>query len=183
MKVVLTSLLSLGGMGLLFGALLAFASKKFSVETDPRIEAIRDALPGANCGACGYPGCDGFAAAVAAGEAPVDGCTVGGAAVANNVGIIMGIEVDAKERQAARVLCQGDCENAKKNTSIEGYRIVLQLPCWLMGQECRYGCLGLGTCVRACPFDAIYISEKELQLLIRVSVPAVVYACRPAQRI
>ncbi|MGI6189588.1 MAG: RnfABCDGE type electron transport complex subunit B [Caldicoprobacteraceae bacterium] len=166
MKVVLTSLLSLGGMGLLFGALLAFASKKFSVETDPRIEAIRDALPGANCGACGYPGCDGFAAAVAAGEAPVDGCTVGGAAVANNVGIIMGIEVDAKERQAARVLCQGDCENAKNKYEYRGVQDCVAASMLADGpKECRYGCLGLGTCVRACPFDAIYISEKGIAVV------------------
>jgi electron transport complex protein RnfB len=153
-------------MGLLFGALLAFASKKFSVETDPRIEDIRNVLPGANCGACGYPGCDGFAAAVAAGVAPVDGCTVGGAAVAKEVGSIMGIEVAAKEKLLARVLCQGDCEAAKDKYEYKGVRDCVAASMLADGPKgCRYGCLGLGTCVRACPFDAIYISDKGLAVV------------------
>ena len=89
---ILMPVLSLGGMSLLFGAGLAFASQKFAIETDPKEEQIKKALPGINCGACGYPGCDGFAAAVATGQAPITGCTVGGSGVAHDIGLIMGLK-------------------------------------------------------------------------------------------
>jgi electron transport complex protein RnfB len=160
MNVILLFLLSLGGMGLLFGILLAVASKKFSIETDPRVETIRDVLPGANCGACGYPGCDAFAAAVAAGEAPADGCTVGGTNVARQVASIMGVDVEDRERRIARVLCQGDCENAVDKYEYKGIEDCVAASMLADGfKGCGYGCLGLGTCVRACPFDAIYIDN------------------------
>jgi len=104
-QTIIYPVVSLGGMGLLFGAGLAYASQKFAVEVDPRSIAIRDALPGANCGGCGFPGCDGFAKAVAAGEAPVDGCPVGGADCASAVAEIMGVEADGEGRKIAKVIC------------------------------------------------------------------------------
>ena len=91
MKTILLSMLVLGVLGGVFGALLAFASKIFYVEVDPKQAAVREALAGANCGGCGYPGCDGYAAAVARGEAPCNKCVAGGAAVAEKVSAIMGV--------------------------------------------------------------------------------------------
>lgn len=157
---ILMPVLSLGGMSLLFGAGLAFASQKFAIGTDPKEEQIRQVLPGVNCGACGYPGCDGFAAAVAAGQAPITGCTVGGSSVAQDIGLIMGLEAEETQRKVAKVLCAGDCDKATNKYHYDGIEDCVAAYMLADGpKECSFGCLGLGTCVRACPFDAIYIDK------------------------
>lgn len=102
-----------GGTGIVIGLLLGFAGKIFAVEVDPKETAVREVLPGNNCGACGYPGCDGLAAAVARGEAPANSCPVGGSAVAAKIGAIMGQEVAETRRIVAFVHCAGDCEKSK----------------------------------------------------------------------
>ena len=111
-QVVLISVLVVGGAGLIIGLLLGVAGKKFAVEVDERETLVREALPGNNCGGCGYPGCDGAAAAVVKGEAPVTVCPVGGAACAKTIGKIMGQEVAEAARMTAFVKCGGDCEKA-----------------------------------------------------------------------
>ena len=157
---ILMPVLSLGGMSLLFGAGLAFASQKFAIGTDPKEEQIRQVLPGVNCGACGYPGCDGFAAAVAAGQAPITGCTVGGSSVAQDIGLIMGLEAEETQRKVAKVLCAGDCDKATNKYHYDGIEDCVAASMLADGpKECSFGCLGLGTCVRACPFDDIYIDK------------------------
>ncbi len=157
---ILMPVLSLGGMSLLFGAGLAFAFQKFAIGTDPKEEQIRQVLPGVNCGACGYPGCDGFAAAVAAGQAPITGCTVGGSSVAQDIGLIMGLEAEETQRKVAKVLCAGDCDKATNKYHYDGIEDCVAASMLADGpKECSFGCLGLGTCVRACPFDAIYIDK------------------------
>ncbi len=157
---ILMPVFSLGGMSLLFGAGLAFASQKFAIGTDPKEEQIRQVLPGVNCGACGYPGCDGFAAAVAAGQAPITGCTVGGSSVAQDIGLIMGLEAEETQRKVAKVLCAGDCDKATNKYHYDGIEDCVAASMLADGpKECSFGCLGLGTCVRACPFDAIYIDK------------------------
>ena len=162
---ILMPVLSLGGMSLLFGAGLAFASQKFAIETDPKEEQIKKALPGINCGACGYPGCDGFAAAVATGQAPITGCTVGGSGVAHDIGLIMGLEAEDAQRKVAKVLCAGDCDRAANKYHYDGIEDCVAASMLADGpKECSFGCLGLGTCVRACPFDAIYI-DKEIAVV------------------
>ena len=107
-QVVLISVLVVGGAGLIIGLLLGVAGKKFAVEVDERETLVREALPGNNCGGCGYPGCDGAAAAVVKGEAPVTVCPVGGAACAKAIGKIMGQEVAEAARMTAFVKCGGD---------------------------------------------------------------------------
>lgn len=157
---------SLGGLGLLFGAGLAFASQKFAVEIDPRALAIRDALPGANCGGCGYPGCDGFANAVADGKAPVNGCPVGGAECAEKVAEIMGVEVGEGVKQVARVICKGDNKNCKEKYEYFGIQDCKAAAMLAGGSKgCSYGCLGLGTCVKACQFDAIKITDGNVAVI------------------
>lgn len=94
MDIVVPALI-VGAMGLLFGLVLAFASKKFSIEKDDRVHLVREALPGANCGACGFAGCDAFSEAVVKGEASVNGCPVGKAPVAKKLAEIMGKEAKA----------------------------------------------------------------------------------------
>jgi len=151
---------SLGGLGLIFGSGLAVASKVFAVEVDPKVEQIKEALPGANCGACGYPGCDAFANGVAAGEAPANGCPVGGASSAEKIGEIMGVSAGASEKKVARVLCQGTDCNAKDKfeyTGIKDCKAAAMVQGG--GKSCQFGCLGLGTCIDVCNFDAIHIED------------------------
>lgn len=163
---ILMPILSLGSMSLLFGVGLAFASKKFAIDNDPREEQVREVLPGVNCGACGYPGCDGYAAAVAAGNAPATSCTVGGPDVARQIGEIMGVEVGATQRKVAKVLCSGDCDNTVQKYNYQGIEDCVAASMLAQGpKECSYGCLGLGTCVKACPFDAIHINDKGIAVV------------------
>ena len=110
---ILLAAVIVGGTGLFIGVFLGISGKKFAVETDERWEAIVDALPGNNCGGCGYAGCSGLATAIVAGEAEVNACPVGGAPVAEKIGEIMGVDVSAQERKTAFVKCAGTCETAK----------------------------------------------------------------------
>ena len=159
MNGILAATLMVGGTGLLIGILLGIAGKKFYVEVDERETKVREALPGNNC--CGYPGCDGAAAAVVKGEAPVSVCPVGGAPVAAAVGAIMGQKADVQERKKAVVRCAGTCDVAKNKYEYTGAR-----DCSYAGfvpgggpKSCGNGCLGFGNCVKACKFDAIHIEN------------------------
>ncbi len=158
---VITATAIVGGVGLFIGLFLGVAAIKFKVEVDEREEAVLNALPGNNCGGCGFPGCSGLAAAIAKGEAPVNACPVGGAAVGEKIASIMGVEADASERMVAFVACQGDCGRAAKDYDYYGVK-----DCRMMGfvpgggpKSCNSGCLGYGTCVAACPFDAIHVVD------------------------
>lgn len=151
---------TLGGLGLLFGAGLGVAAKKFAVEVDPKVEAIRAALPGANCGACGYPGCDGFAKAAAAGNAPVNGCPVGGADAATKIGEIMGVSAGEGVKMVARVKCNGTSCNAHDKFEYSGISDCKAAAMVQGGAKgCQYGCLGLGTCMDVCDFGAITVVD------------------------
>ena len=102
---ILNSVLVLGTLGLIFGAILAYASKKFAVDVDERVESIIEVLPGANCGGCGFPGCGGLANAIVEGKAAVNACPVGGEICATKIGDIMGVSSESEEKQEAKVLC------------------------------------------------------------------------------
>ena len=139
---------------------LVFAGDKFKVEVDQRESAVRECLPGNNCGACGFAGCDALAAAIAKGEAPVNACPVGGAPVAQKVGEIMGTSAEATERKVAFVRCKGSCDV----THNQGHYIGIQdcrsaVLAGLNLTDCGYGCLGLGSCATACPQDAIQVVD------------------------
>lgn len=157
---ILNSILVLGILGLIFGAVLAYASKKFAVEVDERVEAILEALPGANCGGCGYPGCGGLANAIVEGKAAVNGCPVGGAECASKIGEIMGITAEAGEKIVAKVICKGNCQSAKNKYEYEGISDCRAASVLNGGaKSCKYGCLGLGTCKDVCNFGAIMIQD------------------------
>ena len=148
-----------GGVGIFIGLFLGAAGEKFAVEVDEKEVAVRECLPGNNCGGCGYAGCDGLAAAIARGEAPVNGCPVGGAPVGAKIAAIMGVEADEGVRKVAFVKCAGTCDIAPKNyeyTGAEDCRFVNMMQ---NGGDkvCTFGCLGYGSCVKECPFDAIHI--------------------------
>ncbi|MBE6044398.1 MAG: Fe-S cluster domain-containing protein [Clostridium thermopalmarium] len=158
---ILYPILSIGGLGLVFGSLLGFASKKFAVPVDERVPLIRECLPGANCGGCGFAGCDAYAEAVASGNAAPNCCPIGGAPVAAKIGEVMGIKVEASEPKMAYVKCQGTCEKAKdsyKYYGLEDCQQAMNVP-GSGAKSCSYGCLGYGSCVKACQFDAIDIVD------------------------
>lgn len=150
----------LGVLGLIFGLILDFASKKFAVEVDEKEAAVLEVLPGANCGGCGFPGCGGLAAAIAKGEAPVNACPVGGASVAEKVAAIMGVEAGSGEKIVANVRCKGTCEATKNKYEYSGIEDCRAAAVLIGGPKgCSYGCLGLGTCVQVCAFDAIHVVD------------------------
>ncbi|MEO0082181.1 MAG: 4Fe-4S binding protein [candidate division WOR-3 bacterium] len=156
----------LGGLGLVIAAILVIASMKLAVKADEREAAVRAALPGANCGACGFPGCDGYAAAVAAGKAAVNACTVGGPAVAARIGEIMGQEAVAAEPMVAVLVCRGGRAEAPRRFRYEGTYNCRQAALLLGGPKaCIYGCIGMGHCVSVCPFSAIRIGENGLPVV------------------
>lgn len=156
MNEIITPVIVLGGLGLLFGVALSLASRVFAVTIDPRVDEVLNALPGANCGACGYPGCEGCAVAMVAGDATVDACPIGGQDTANRVADILGLTASDVTKEVAVVLCQGDCDKAKDKYKYEGIQDCRISDRLANGhKECEFGCLGCGTCYNVCPFDAI----------------------------
>ncbi|OUN07235.1 ferredoxin [Flavonifractor sp. An92] len=157
---VIYALLVLGVLGGVFGLILAFASKAFAVEKDPREEAIAEVLPGANCGGCGYPGCAGYAAAVAAGKAATNCCAAGGDAVTAKISEIMGVKAEAGVKMIAQVQCTGGCRGHEKYeyAGIADCSAASRLPGGGPA-GCSFGCLGFGTCEKVCPFDAIHVVD------------------------
>lgn len=158
---ILYPVLTLSALGLLFGLGLGYAAKKFHVEVDEKVPLIKDALPGANCGGCGYAGCDAFAQAIVDGKAPANGCVVGGAGTAEKIAAILDIEVSNAEPFKAFVKCNGTCDKAKKSGIYFGYTDCNEANV-IPGsgdKACTYGCLGLGSCVDVCKFDALHIVD------------------------
>lgn len=166
---ILIAFAILGGLGLLFGLVLAVASKVFYVETDPRLDELCDALPGANCGGCGYAGCGGYAEAVLKGEAPIGKCASGGDACAARMAEIMGVKAEKLVRRVALVRCSGhrtvDADGKSTGALMKGNYEGLhdcRAAAKVAGRgplACKFGCLGFGNCVKACPHDAIHITD------------------------
>lgn len=158
MQGIIIATLVVGVIGLLIGVALVATGKKFYVEVDEREIEVRENLPGNNCGACGYAGCDAVAAAIAKGDAPVNACPVNSADKIEKISEIMGVEALSAVRNVAFVRCAGDC-NATSNKcnyiGIDDCRaaVLAGISIW----ECDYGCLGYGSCVKACEFDAIHV--------------------------
>lgn len=160
MMTVVYSVIVLGVLGAVFGLLLAIAAKKFAVPVDERQEKIVEVLPGANCGGCGFAGCSAYAAAVVAGEAPTNCCLPGGNEAAKKVSAIMGVEAQETERCVALVKCSGFTAKKKFDYSgIPDCNAAMRLGGGKGPNECPDGCLGFGTCVKACPFGAISVRD------------------------
>ena len=150
-----------GAVGLFIGLFLGVAGIKFKVEVDEREEAVLEALPGNNCGGCGFAGCSNLASAIVKGEAAVNACPVGGEAVGKKIAAIMGVEEQASVRKVAFVACQGTCDKTTLDyeyTGIEDCRMLSFVPNG-GAKTCDYGCLGFGSCVKVCPFDAIHVEN------------------------
>ena len=160
MSGIIIATVILAVIGILIGIALVKAGLLFHVEVDQKEIDVRAALPGNNCGACGYAGCDAMAAAIAKGEAPANGCPVGGAPVAEKIGEIMGVDAEAEEKKAAFVRCNGTCENTGVRANYVGIKDCRSaLYGGVAVGDCDYGCLGYGSCVQVCPEDAIRIEN------------------------
>ncbi len=166
---MLWAIISLAGLGFLASIALGFASKRFYVERDPRIDEVLEALPQANCGACGYPGgCVGYAKEIVENGIACDLCAPGGPEVALKIAEIMGQEIEVGERKVAVVCCAGSDAIVKDRFEYHGIEDCRAAELFQAGagaKNCVYGCLGLGSCSRACPFDAITITENHLAVV------------------
>ncbi|MBR4867906.1 MAG: RnfABCDGE type electron transport complex subunit B [Clostridia bacterium] len=162
MMEILLPIMLVGGISLLAGAGLAVASILMAVPTDEKYEAIRECLPGANCGACGFSGCDGYAAALASGETTESGlCAPGGADVTKQIAALLGVEADASRRKVAVIHCIGRRDhNAETKMNYHGTKSCRTAKQLYGGDNaCAYGCIGLGDCRKFCPFEAITLED------------------------
>ncbi len=162
MTAIMIAAAVVGIVGILIGLLLGVASEKFKVEVNEKEVAVREALPGNNCGGCGYPGCDGLAKAIANGDAPVNKCPVGGAPVAAIISEIMGVSAEDSQKMVAFVKCKGTCDKTRQDYTYFGIsdcNSAMSVPGQSGGKSCSYGCMGFGSCVKACEFDSIHIVD------------------------
>ncbi|MEJ2200083.1 MAG: RnfABCDGE type electron transport complex subunit B [Desulfuromonadaceae bacterium] len=165
---MLAAVLSIGGIGFIAATALGIAAKKFAVEVDPRELAILEALPGANCGACGLPGCSGYAKGVVDGSIYPTLCTPGGSETIQAIANILGIEAAAVEPKVGIVACQGDNSKAANKYRYLGLQDCNAAQKLADGPKtCPSGCLGLGSCERACPFGAIEMTAENLAVINR----------------
>jgi len=157
----------MGGLGLVFGIILAVSYRFLRVEEDPRLEQVKDLLPGNNCGACGEPGCGGFADKVVAGVKAPGHCTVASAAAIEAIADVLGVDAGKEEKRVARLHCAGGRSRAGQIAGYEGYE-----GCRAAhtvgggGKGCAWGCLGLGDCEVVCDYDAIYMNDDGLPVVI-----------------
>ena len=162
---ILAPILIVSLIGLLAGVILAVASVVMAVPKDEKAEALEEVLPGANCGACGYSGCPGYAAAMAKGEASPGLCSPGGEAVAKQCAEILGSGDVAVVRKVALVHCLGSCDNTGDKMEYDGIpSCAAALPLAGGAASCRFGCLGLGDCVQACEYGAIRVCNGLAQV-------------------
>ena len=161
------AILMMGGLGVAVGVGLAVASKVFYVWVDPKIEAVEAVLPGANCGGCGLPGCSANAEAIVAGKASVNSCVAAGDETAEAIASVMGVAIEAKEPDFARPGCYFGTDDADLKYIYNGLSDCRAAALLNGGMKvCTIGCLGLGSCADACPFDAIVMGPEGLPIVL-----------------
>lgn len=163
---MLVAIMLMGGLGLVVGIGLAIASKVFYVYVDPLVLAVDDALPGANCGGCGQPGCTSNAEAIVAGKAAPNSCVAAGPETAEAIAAILGVSVEAKEPDIALPGCTYGVADADTKFNYDGMNDCRAAAMLSGGMKvCSIGCLGLGTCAKVCPFDAITMGPNGLPVV------------------
>jgi len=164
---MITSIIVLGSTGFVAGLGLFIASKKFAVEKDPKIEEVNELLPGANCGACGLPGCSSLAEAIVNGDVLPSACPVADDESLGKIAELLGIEAGSKVKNVARVKCNGGCHNSPEKYKYYGPGDCHSITMLVGGnKECIYGCVGGGSCVKACPRDIIELMPAENKFVV-----------------
>ncbi len=169
---ILIPIITMAALGLLFSTGLAFAYQKLKVEENPKVVEVSESLPQANCGACGYAGCQAFAEAVVKGEAGANGCPVGGAETAQKIAEILGVEAGEIIKKIARRHCRGTRTAAKDRGEYWGLNTCYAANLVGGNKQCSYGCLGDGDCVRACQFQALFMGEDGLPYVVEEACTA-----------
>ncbi len=164
-ETILVSAVSMGGIAAALAIFLIFADSKLKVETDPRIDAITEMLPGTNCGGCGVPGCSSFAEALIKGTASPSDCVAGGEDLVEEIAAFLGVDAGANSRVLAVVLCKGGNAEAVQNATYRGEMSCTGADTGGGGKGCVYGCLGLGECVDACDFGAMAMDANGLPVV------------------
>lgn len=160
MSQILIPILIVGGMGIIFGAILGIASKIFAVEVDERVPQILEILPGANCGNCGFAGCSAYANALTAGGVKTNLCPACAGAASEKIAEILGVEAEASVKRVAGLRCSGTSESAALKYIYDGPSDCHSAVRLGGGEKlCQFACLGLGSCVKACRFDALSIKD------------------------
>ena len=182
MTTILTAVIAVGAIALLLALILYGASKKFAVYEDPRIAQVSEILPQANCGGCGFPGCNGFASAcVQAGSLEGKHCPVGGQPVMERVATILGLKAEKTEPMVAVVRCKGTCDNRPRLNVYDGAQSCAVLSSLCGGETgCAYGCLGCGDCVSACTFGGLRMNPDTGLPEVDASVCTACGACARA---
>lgn len=164
-SVLLPAVIGLGGLGVAFGIVLAVASERLAVKVDPRVKDVLDILPGINCGACGQPGCEGYAEAVVAGKAELTLCAPGGPETAQRMAEYLGVEVEAGERLVAFCHCKGgkDCEWKYHYDGVPTCAAAALIAGGPIA--CNYGCIGFYDCVDVCKYDAFEIAPNGMPVV------------------
>lgn len=175
MNGILIAVAIVAGIGILAGFLLAVLSKVMAVPVDEKAAEIEEILPGANCGSCGFSGCSGYAAALSSGKTTETGlCNPGGSEVSQQIASVMGLAASEFVPMTAVVRCAGTPDKAKSDAIYDGVQsCVLASQLFDGAKSCKYGCLGLGDCARACPYDAIMLCDG-----IAVVSPSLCRACK-----
>jgi Na+-translocating ferredoxin:NAD+ oxidoreductase RNF subunit RnfB len=149
-------------LAFVLGTALGFFKDFFAVPQDPLAAKIREALPGANCGACGFPGCDNYALAIAGGNAGISSCSVGGAALVEKLALITGKTGEATKPIVAVLACQGSYLHTPQKGIYTGIKNCRGAKLATGGTKfCSFGCIGFGDCVKACKFNALSMNEKK----------------------
>lgn len=162
MKIIIVTIILAFAVAFVLGFLLGLFKKIFYVPVDEKVTKVREVLPGANCGGCGFPGCDGYAAAVAAGNAPANGCTAGGAAVAEKIGEILGVKVTMVPK-VSMLMCKGTKDCSAPRGAYNGVKNCRAAMITVNGTKmCSFGCIGFGDCAAACEFGGIKMGESGL---------------------
>ena len=164
---VTISILLLTGLGLLFATILAIAYKKMKVYEDPRIDQVESMLPGANCGACGMPGCRAFAEKLVGMEMNLVKCTVSSPSSVEKIATFLGVDAGGGEKVVARLLCAGGTKESPRQVAYSGHLNTCRGEAAIAGgtKDCNWGCLGWGDCADACDFDAIHMNANGLPVV------------------
>lgn len=159
----LYTVLIVGGIGLLLGIILSLASKFFAVKTDERVESLKECLPGANCGACGFSGCEGYAVALANGEAAPNLCTVGGDEAVEKISEILGVKAAPAVKKTAVIHCHHCSDKVIREFAYNGAASCAAASLLYGGPlGCKQGCIGLGDCIKACEYGALSMIDGNV---------------------